>query len=226
MEVKMSKIKGLLIKDLLQLKSYKKTLLIFMIIFALSAIPEENGVSVMLITMITLGFGMFSMASFSYDEMSKADRYILTLPITKKELVLAKYVLAIGFTILGSIIGILLTFIIAFAFQKEIQNWQEIVSMALGGILGISFIEAIQIPCIYKWGAERGRMQMLIVTAIVALLIGGLFFLGEKLNIALPTEEKVATFSTFIPFILVGSIVSIYFISYKIAYKIYSNKEV
>ena len=222
----MSKIKGLLIKDLLQLKSYKKTLLIFMIIFALSAIPEENGVSVMLITMITLGFGMFSMASFSYDEMSKADRYILTLPITKKELVLAKYVLAIGFTILGSIIGILLTFIIAFAFQKEIQNWQEIVSMALGGILGISFIEAIQIPCIYKWGAERGRMQMLIVTAIVALLIGGLFFLGEKLNIALPTEEKVATFSTFIPFILVGSIVSIYFISYKIAYKIYSNKEV
>lgn len=222
----MSKIKGLLIKDLLQLKSYKKTLLIFMIIFAFSAISEENGVSVMLITMITLGFGMFSMASFSYDETSKADRYILTLPITKKEVVLAKYILAIGFTIIGSIIGILLTFIIAFAFQKEIPNLQEMISLGLGGILGISFIEAIQIPCIYKWGAERGRMQMLIVTAIVALLIGGLFFLGEKLNIALPTEGELATFNTFIPFILVGAIVLIYFISYKVAYRIYSNKEV
>ena len=222
----MSKIKGLLIKDLLQLKSYKKTLLIFMIIFAFSAISEENGVSVMLITMITLGFGMFSMASFSYDETSKADRYILTLPITKKEVVLAKYILAIGFTIIGSIIGILLTFIIAFAFQKEIPNLQEMISLGLGGILGISFIEAIQIPCIYKWGAERGRMQMLIVTAIIALLIGGLFFLGEKLNITLPSEQELAICSTFIPFILVGAIVLIYFISYKIAYRIYSNKEV
>lgn len=226
MEVKMCKIKGLLIKDLLQLKSYKKTLLIFMIIFALSAISEENGVSVMLITMITLGFGMFSMASFSYDETSKADRYILTLPITKKEVVLAKYILAIGFTIIGSIIGILLTFIIAFAFQKEILNLQEMISLGLGGILGISFIEAIQIPCIYKWGAERGRMQMLIVTAIIALLIGGLFFLGEKLNITLPSEQELAICSTFIPFILMGVIVLIYFISYKVAYRIYSNKEI
>lgn len=222
----MSKIKGLLIKDLLQLKSYKKTLLIFMIIFAFSAISEENGVSVMLITMITLGFGMFSMASFSYDETSKADRYILTLPITKKEVVLAKYILAIGFTIIGSIIGILLTFIMAFAFQKEILNLQEMILLGLGGILGISFIEAIQIPCIYKWGAERGRMQMLIVTAIIALLIGGLFFLGEKLNITLPSEQELAICSTFIPFILMGVIVLIYFISYKVAYRIYSNKEI
>ena len=40
MEVKMSKIKGLLIKDLLQLKSYKKTLLIFMIINISCSVPS------------------------------------------------------------------------------------------------------------------------------------------------------------------------------------------
>ena len=87
----MNNIKGLLVKDILQLKSYKKTLIFFIIIFILTSISNDGRIGSALIIMLTLGFGMFSIASFSYDETNKADKFILTLPLTKKEVVLSKY---------------------------------------------------------------------------------------------------------------------------------------
>ena len=68
---KMSIIKGLVIKDLLQLKSYKKTLIIYILIFCISSLSLENGIENMLVVMLTLGLGMFSIASFNYDEFNK-----------------------------------------------------------------------------------------------------------------------------------------------------------
>ena len=221
----MNIIKGLIIKDILQLKSYKKTLIIFIIIFTLTSISGESKTESILALMLTLGFGMFSMASFNYDEFNKADRYILTLPLTKKEVVLSKYIFVISSTIIGSIIGIILSYIVTFLINKQVPNIEELISVGLGGILGIGFIEGIQIPCVYKWGAEKGRIQMVIVTAIVAFLAGGILFIGKKLNINLPVTNILNTLNTFLPLIFIGLTIIIYYISYKVAYKIYANKE-
>ena len=222
----MNVIKGLITKDILQLKSYKKTLIIFIMVFALTSISAQDGVENMLVIMLTLGLGMFSMASFNYDEFNKADRYILTLPLTKKEVVLSKYILVIGSTVMGSIIGIMLSYIVTFAMNKQVPNIEEIISVGLGSVLGIGLIEAIQIPCVYKWGAEKGRIQMVIVTALVALLAGGIIFIGEKANIQLPANNILNILNTFLPLIFIGLTIIIYYISYKVAYKIYNRKEI
>ena len=217
----MNSIKGLIIKDILQLKSYKKTLIIYMLIFIFTSISSETtkGIGSMLIIMITLGFAMFSIATFNYDEMSKADRYILTLPVTKKEVVIAKYILVVSSTIIGSITGIVLNFIILFAISKSMPNIFELISIGLGGILGIGFIESIQIPCIFKLGAEKGRIYMFILTAIVAFLLGGAIFIGEKFSINLHINK-------FLPLILIIATIIVYLTSYKISYNIYKKKEV
>ena len=52
---KMSIIKGLVIKDLLQLKSYKKTLIIYILIFCISSLSLENGIENMLVVMLQIG---------------------------------------------------------------------------------------------------------------------------------------------------------------------------
>ena len=218
----MNVIKGLITKDILQLKSYKKTLIIFIIVFALTSISAQDGVENMLVIMLTLGFGMFSMASFNYDEFNKADRYILTLPLTKKEVVLSKYILVICSTVMGSIIGIMLSYIVMFAMNKQMPNIEEIISVGLGGILGIGLIEAIQIPCVYKWGAEKGRIQMVILTALLGVII----YIGAKANIQLPANNILNILNTFLPLIFIGLTIIIYYISYKVAYKIYNRKEI
>lgn len=222
----MNVIKGLITKDILQLKSYKRTLIIFIIIFTLTSISGEGGIGNILAIMLTLGFGMFSMASFNYDETNKADRYILTLPLTKKEVVLSKYILVICSTVIGSIIGMILSYIITFTISKQMPNIEEIISVGLGGILGIGLVEGIQIPCVYKWGAEKGRIQMVIVTAIVGLLAGGIIFIGEKANIQLPANNILNILNTFLPLIFIGLTIIIYYVSYRVTYKIYDKKEI
>ena len=218
----MNVIKGLITKDILQLKSYKKTLIIFIMIFALTSISAQDGVENMLVIMLTLGFGMFSMASFNYDEFNKADRYILTLPLTKKEVILSKYILVICSTVIGSVIGILLNYIVIFAMNKQVPNIEEIILIGLGGIFGIGIIEAIQIPCVYKWGAEKGRIQMLILTAV----LGAILCIVAKADIQLPANNILNIFNTFLPLIFIGLTIIIYYISYKVAYKIYNKKEI
>ena len=222
----MNVIKGLITKDILQWKSYKRTLIIFIIIFTLTSISGEGGIGNILAIMLTLGFGMFSMASFNYDETNKADRYILTLPLTKKEVVLSKYILVICSTVIGSIIGMILSYIITFTISKQMPNIEEIISVGLGGILGIGLVEGIQIPCVYKWGAEKGRIQMVIVTAIVGLLAGGIIFIGEKANIQLPANNILNILNTFLPLIFIGLTIIIYYVSYRVTYKIYDKKEI
>ena len=222
----MNVIKGLITKDILQLKTYKRTLIIFIVIFTLTSISGEGGIGKMLAIMLTLGFGMFSMASFNYDELNKADRYILTLPLSKKQVVLSKYILVICSTVIGSIIGITLGVILTFAINKQVPNIEELISVGLGSVLGIGIIEAIQIPCVYKWGAEKGRIQMVVVTALVALLAGGIIFIGEKANIQFPANNILEIFSKFLPLIFIGITIIIYYISYKVSYKIYFKKEI
>jgi len=222
----MNSIKGLIIKDLSQLKSYKRTLIIFIAIFVLTGIAQENtkGIGNMLVIMLTLGFGMFSIASFNYDEQAKADRYILTFPLTKKEIVISKYILVIGSTIIGAIVGTIISFAILFIINKEIPNIQELIAIALGGILGLGIVEGIQIPCIYKWGAEKGRIQLFIVVAAVALFVTGIFYIGK--DIQLPMNSILNIINSLLPIILILATAIIYYISYRIAYKIYSKKEV
>lgn len=107
----MEKIKGLLIKDLLQLKSYKKNFILSIIIYGLLILFNAKDTDMIYIgsAMIMFLFSTYAMATFNYDEKSKSDRYILTLPITKKEVILSKYILAIISLLIGSIIGLILS---------------------------------------------------------------------------------------------------------------------
>lgn len=225
------KIEGLITKDLLQLKNYKRTLISFILIFSIVSIVQSlsgggTEIFTMLPLMITLGFGMFSIASFNYDETAKADRYIRSLPISIKEIVLSKYIFTIWSTIIGGLIGITLSIILSALFtlgKPFTANILEILIVTLGGILSFSIVEAIQIPCIYKFGAEKARMQILIIMVIlivtVTLLIGGILYWLEKWNI------DISKIQVIIPFVFLGLIVFVYNISYKIAYKIYAKKE-
>lgn len=220
--------KGLIIKDLLQLKSYIKTLVIFMIIFVcVSLEPQSENQDGLLVVMMTLGLGMFGMATFSYDEMAKADRYILTLPFSRKEIVLSKYILQFLLTMAGAILGMILSIIVSLILNKGVPNFIDLISTALGGMFGIGLVESIQIPCIYKMGAEKGRIYMFIITMIVAFGAGLIVMLGGKIlsNFSINLSSMSYILDTFLPILLLALVLIEYFISYKISYKIYSKKE-
>ena len=222
-------IKGLLKKDLYNLSSYKTTLIII-ILFCAIAIIGTDAINIAP-TVICAIVGMISLSTFSYDEISKSNKYILTLPTNRKEIVKEKYILAIGATILGGLLGILLTIIVVnimnYLRPENIINidYETLITTAIGGIFCISLLQSIQIPSIFKWGAEKGRIQMFISLFIIIAVIGGIYFLITKSNINVNIEMLGDFINKFGIIILIALMIVMYFVSYKIAYKIYKNKE-
>ncbi len=222
-------IKGLLKKDLYNLASYKTTLMIITLFCGIAII----GTDAIYWGSIVIGIivGMISLSTFSYDEMAKSNRYILTLPVTRKEIVLEKYILAIGATILGSLLGFVLTLLIGNMMNYVRPdnmidiNIDTLLSTSIGGLFGVSVIQAIQIPSIFKWGAEKGRIQMFIVLFVIALIGAGVGFLIKESGLSVDIEKLENTLKSFGWIILVILSFIIYFISYKVSYKIYKNKE-
>ena len=222
-------IKGLLKKDLYNLASYKASLIIIVLFCGIAIIGTEaiNWGSIIICTIV----GMIALSTFSYDEIAKSNKYILTLPTNRKEIVKEKFILAIGATILGGILGLLLTIIVANVMnyirpENMINiNYESLITTTIGGMFGISLIQAIQIPSIFKWGAEKGRIQMFILLFIIIVIAAGAGFLIMKANLNINMEMLENFINQFGLVLLVALMIVMYSISYVISYRIYKNKE-
>lgn len=222
-------IKGLLKKDLYNLASYKTTLIIVVLFCGIAII----GTDAIYWGSVVIGIivGMISLSTFSYDEMSKSNKYILTLPVTRKEIVLEKYVLAIGATILGGILGFIVTLLVGNVMNYLRPdnlidiNIETLLATSVGGMFGISLIQSIQIPSIFKWGAEKGRIQMFIVLFVLVIIgaIAGFLLKQAGLSVDIEKLENILNNFGLVALIMLSCLM--YFISYKISYKIYKNKE-
>ena len=225
----MNMIKGLIKKDLLNLSSYKTSLIIVVICCGI-AIISTGSINYGPIIICTI-LGMISLSTFSYDEIAKSNKYIFGLPTNKKEIIKSKFILAIGFTIIGGILGFIITILITqimnYLKPEELINidYESLIVTTIGGMFGISLIQTIQIPSIYKWGAEKGRIQMFILIFILFLIIAGIVFLIMKSNLNINIELIENFMNKFGIILLVLFMAVMYFISYKISYKIYKNKE-
>ena len=221
--------KGLIIKDLLNLSSYKTTLFLILIFCSMGMIGTDavNFAP----TFITVMIGMIVLSTFNYDEASHAEKYIVALPLTRKEIVMSKYVLAIVGNILGGIIGIILTIIIVNVMNVIRPDdlirldYKGLLVTVISGIFGVALIQAIQIPSVYRFGAEKGRIQMFLLIFLLVLMIAGAGFLITKIGFDINMEEINHFMNRFgIPVLILVSAV-LYYISYKISYKIFKKKE-
>ena len=214
--------KGLLIKDLLQLKSYKKNFIISIIVYGAIILmnSKESSIFSMGAPMIMFLFSVYAMASFSYDEKSNTDKYVLTFPLTRKEIVLSKYFLGILCILFGAFIGVIFSIVLSLIGINSIPNLNDLLITTLGSIWILSIMQSVQIPCIYKFGAEKGRFQIYIFMMILALFIGGFFIVFPNIDFSF-----IDRFTNLVPIVLLIFIVVNYLVSYKISYKIYLKKE-
>ena len=218
----MNKIKALLIKDILELKTYKKSLfiiLLFYIFYIFFQSKEANG-SYIGVLMIMLIFSMVPMSTFGYDERTNTSRYLNTLPISRKEIVLEKYILTFLSIIIGAILGTIISIILAYLSTGNIPSINSMFPYIMGGILGISLIDSIQIIAIYKYGMEKGRIMLYVMILGLVLIVTLLSYILPK-NISLPSINNDLVVVLIIAIILF----IIYYILYKIYYNIYKKKD-
>lgn len=200
--------KGLLLKDFYTLIKQLKFFLLIILFMAL--IPNTSMAPFAIIYAV-----MLPVSILGYDERSKWDRYAAMLPYSRKNIVLSKYV--IGY--LGLTMSSLLTITAKVVYDHVKGNtlepgyFYEIGALVCFALLFLS----INLPFMYKFGVEKGRLAFLALTAV---MVFGIMFLADRI-------EKGSILGSFdgIEYIVPLVVILANVISILVSIRIYEKKE-
>lgn len=203
---------ALIIKDIATLK--KTILLSFVICIALSVYAIYSKTLIMIPLMCAFMPLILNSIAFGYDVQSKFEQFAFSMPIKKSSYVFSKLFFAFAFSLVASII------IFIYLFTEGSLGLDKIIILSLLSIVSINLLPAIQLPFILKFGAEKGRI-IVMITFLIIFAISNL--LKEKLGI-IPNlfslySFKMTTMGIIVLFLIVLGI------SIKISIKIMEKKQ-
>ena len=153
---------ALILKDIATLK---KTLLLSItlcIALVVYGVYENEIFMIPLIcTMMPL---ILTAIAFGYDTKSKFEQFAFSIPIKKSSFVLSKLFFAFVFGLFGSVCLFLQLVI------KSEMSIDNIIFISLITLVASVLISAIQLPFILKYGAEKGRLIMVLTYFIIFAL--------------------------------------------------------
>ena len=212
---------GLVIKDLLVLRRSAKTYVVVLAIYGamtLSGMWTPNFFAAIMAVMVM----MLPINAFSWDNYTKWDDFCLALPVSRKQVVGARYwvvTAALGAAfVLSLLMGVAL-----WAVGQLDDPLGYLVSVA-GAVLGGSVMNGVTLPIIYKVGPEKGRVAMfgtfgVIFAAVFLLGKGGVFH-----GIAQLPEPSRAQLGVGVGMMLAGSLIALA-VSFAVSCRIYGRKK-
>lgn len=216
----MENIINLVKKDLYTITLIKKQLLFFCIAFFIVSITTYSYIYLMFVLMLYIFFG----TNCYYEEISSNDYSILSLPVTRADYVIAKYLCNLFYILICLIIISIVYIALEYLTKYTINNFSSLfMILSICFILGILFI-SIQIPMIIKFGFAKARysiMAFYIIIGIIFSIFTELLKISKFLSTLSILENN--EFLSIIITLLVT--LSIFIISLLFSIKIYENKE-
>lgn len=206
--------KGLLIKDTYLLASQRRFFL-FVLAFAV-VIMFLTGSTTFAIGYATFLGGLFALTTVNYDELENGFTFLFTLPISRKEYALKKYIFGIA---VGAICCLSITlFGLVANWLLILEEASEIIATALFTYSLLLFFLALVIPLHFRFSSEKARMVLLV---LIAAGIGFSFSLG---TMGVLDGKALATWSTGIGIIALITFLALcltlsYFLSVRILNK-------
>lgn len=218
--------KGLWIKDLKLMMVQKKSLFVILLVAVGILLFSED--ETFPIGYISFLISISAVSTISYDEFDNGNAFLFTLPVSRKDYTLEKYLFSIIVGILAVICAVLLITIVTMQKGTFGIRLEDILITAAINIPILFLFEAIILPFKLKYEAEKGRIAMIAaIGAIVVILIFlqrtifellGMDILNQMINQLAFNETK--TWIT-----IYATAIILWFISLKISEKIMMNKE-
>lgn len=153
--------KGLLLKDWFVIwKQCRYLLFVPAVFLAVSALSDDSQFFAIFAFLLS---AMYPMTVMGLDEQSKWERYALTMPFRRRDLVLSKYLLSFCSLFLYGVLYLLLVLL----FKHDPEAMKVSVMLTSVGIsIGILY-SALAYPFLFKLGMEKGRIWYLILIVVV-----------------------------------------------------------
>ncbi|MDO4324137.1 MAG: ABC-2 transporter permease [Lachnospiraceae bacterium] len=199
---------SLVYKDLMNLKQQGRIYILIMGIWAVVAGMERN--PAFLGGVLSVFSVLVAITAYAYDEKAGWDKYALTMPVGKKELVLSKYVLAVLMMACSMVLFLGLNAVLRTP-EKELFDL-TCIFLALG-LLAMDVI----LPLIFRFGVEKGRVIMILAFLILSVI--GL--VGSELSAPVLQILSSKLFNLF----LVAAGILLLPVSVWISFAVYRRKE-
>lgn len=211
--------KGLLVKDFKLMKVQRNFFFLLIAIFIAYAIVYDD--VTFMIGFVTFGMSMFTLSTISYDEFDNGSAFLLTLPISRKSYAEEKYVLALLLSLGSWIITVLLAIILTKSPASETLVPAAIIFIA------VLVLQAVMLPIQIKFGGEKGRIALIAVVSLLALVCIGIGKLLEMLGVDIFTAlDHLPSVSTGVLLIIAAAVAAaILLISMRISIAIMNKKE-
>ena len=216
---------NLIIKDILV---QKKTLLFSLgyCFFLVFAFQTMEGVTPVAAT--TAVVYLLIQYSFAYEDKNKSDIMLNSLPVSRKEIVLAKYLsifVYLGLAVLAYMVATLLVSAIKIPIRVEFLSLQGItISLVL-----VSLMSSIYLPIIFRIGYLRAKMFNMILFLLFFCIPMGLASLYKNPKYSTAIDDIIRELSSWSDWQIASMLAVIALLilsfSYSISLNIYRNRE-
>ena len=176
--------RSLILKDLYNIGHNAKSMLFVLVVFAVVLIPASGVESYTFVCAILCS--MMIVTTFTFDDNSKWTRYSMIMPVSKKDLVGGKFVVLAIFCLIGSLFGLAVSAISGLALKKitfDLVGIGKLLFITLIALVISLVFGSISIPLVFKFGAEKGRVLLLVSFLIPAAICFGVYQLLILLGI-------------------------------------------
>lgn len=208
--------KALLIKELLVIWRQGKFMLLLALLYSIMAVTGSGyflaGFSVIFMSMLPI-------TVMGFDERSKWDHYAVTMPYSRKDIVLSKYIFS-ATSAFTAIIVYIIASIVKLYVEKQTPDFRSLINQSILMLSAGLFFSTVNLPVMFKFGVDKGRMWFILLTVIIAGGISSLltFINTDSIQIESFVQRITPVLLTFISLGLLS-------LSALISIKIFERKE-
>ncbi len=213
--------KSLIIKDLYNIGHNAKSMFFILLVFAFALIPFSGVEGYIFVCAILCS--MMIVTTFSFDDNSNWNRYAMIMPVSKSNLVAGKFITLLIFSAIGTICGLIIGTVGGLITGKIVfqpEGIFELLFLALAALVAAMIFGGMSIPLVFQFGAEKGRMLILVSFLVPSAICFGVYQLLVLLGIEM-TDQLVFVFVCCSPVIALAWD----YVMYKISCGIFSKME-
>lgn len=182
--------KSMVLKDLYNIKCNAKSVLVSFLVLAVAM--ASTGVGVLYSGAILCSSLIVS--TFAYDDRCDWAKYAVVMPISRNELVAGKYAM-LTLLVVGGMAVSFLASLVSNAITGQIplnqSGLQELLISTLAALVFALVYGSIAIPLILRFGAEQGRILLLVALLVPAAVCFAVYQVGKWMGIVLTDQGVV-----------------------------------
>ncbi|MDY4788882.1 MAG: ABC-2 transporter permease [Bacilli bacterium] len=171
--------KGLFLKDLKLMLNQKRFLALILVICICFSFTDAN--YLFILNFLSFVFCLIAITTISYDEFDEGNLYLFTLPFSRKQYVIEKFLLGLISGVSGIVIGIIIVALSSFINGNVVTI--DLAYISLFSLLILFLVISIMLPIEINFSGDKSRIVLIIVFGIILLMFIGIKKILELNNI-------------------------------------------